>query len=125
MVLGRDKMSQIGRNYLLAWYLQLFEQCLAMADSQLLVIGYGFADPHVNQIIADSVVKYGLTIWVIDPMPADKQVDRIRSAPSGQEILDGIRAFHIVALKDLFPASQERTAERNTIETNFFGRRVG
>lgn len=124
MVIGRDKLSQIGRNYLLSWYLELFVLCLAAPGSRLLVVGYGFADPHINQVLAESILKHDLTVYILDPTPSREFIQRIRSQPAGETILHGIGGFYPVALKDLFPANQEETSEWRAIQTDFFGRRV-
>ena len=35
------------------------------------MIGYGFRDPHVNDVIIESVKRYRLNFFVIDPSGSD------------------------------------------------------
>jgi hypothetical protein len=51
LVMGGDKISAIQRNALLKWYHEQLESYLSDPCSRLMIIGYGFADPHINQTI--------------------------------------------------------------------------
>ena len=124
MIIGRDKASQIGRNYLLAWYLELFKSVLSRPDSRLLVIGYGFGDPHINRAISDSITRCGLWLYILDPTPAKDLMSRIATQPEGKTIISGIRAFYSFALRDLFPPNQEETSLWKTIQDEFFEKRA-
>jgi hypothetical protein len=124
MIIGRDKDRYIARHPLLNWYLDLFKECLAAPRARLLVIGYGFADPHINRVMAQSVTRSGLEIHIVDPTPTKQLVDRIRAAPHGGEILKEAR-FHPYPLRELFPPSQQRTRLWDRIQNDFFGAAVG
>lgn len=51
LVLGGHKSVAIHQHPLLRWYHKLFQAYLSEPDSRLMVIGYGFGDPHINQMI--------------------------------------------------------------------------
>jgi hypothetical protein len=68
MVIGRGKETIIMREPLLSWYLETFESVLSKEDRKLLVIGYGFRDPHINDIIARCVDKHGLELYILSPL---------------------------------------------------------
>jgi hypothetical protein len=51
MVMGRDKVGLIRSNAILRWNYEKFEEYLAQPDTRLMVIGYGFADDHINATI--------------------------------------------------------------------------
>ncbi|HXC30493.1 MAG TPA: SIR2 family protein [Stellaceae bacterium] len=51
LVMGGNKAASINKHPLLTWYHQQFESYMSEPDSRLMVIGYGFADPHINQTI--------------------------------------------------------------------------
>jgi SIR2-like domain len=66
LVMGGAKVGEIGRNPILSWYSQLFEQYLMAPNARLMVIGYGFRDPHINAAIGRAVDR-GLRMFVIAP----------------------------------------------------------
>ena len=69
MIIGGAKQREIGHTAILKWYLQLFEEMLSRSDSRLMVIGYGFRDDHVTEVI-DKAAAQGLKIFVMDPRGA-------------------------------------------------------
>ncbi len=48
-----------------------FHQRLQEPQTFLLVIGYGFGDDHINQIIDDAMLNPGLVLLVVDPSPGE------------------------------------------------------
>ena len=67
MVIGGGKRAQIQREKLLHSYSKLFEDVLSRRNRRLLVIGYGFRDSHINEVIAHAIRKYGLKLSAISP----------------------------------------------------------
>src|SRR5581483_11253271 len=63
MVMGRRKSRTISAHPLLAFYYGVFERVLAAGDVRLMVIGYGWGDDHINDVIADAVRDHGLRIY--------------------------------------------------------------
>ncbi len=51
---GRNKVGLIRSNAILKWNYEKFEQYLARLATRLMVIGYGFADDHVNASIVEA-----------------------------------------------------------------------
>ena len=70
MIIGGAKQSAIDQTPILSWYFKQFEEALSQAGAKLLVIGYGFRDPHVNAAISRAVSK-GLKLFIIAPEGAD------------------------------------------------------
>jgi hypothetical protein len=68
MVIGRGKETRIMQEPLLSWYLETFESVLSKEGRKLLVIGYGFRDPHINEVIARSVNEHGLELYILSPL---------------------------------------------------------
>lgn len=65
---------------------------LAQPQTFLLVIGYGFGDPHINQMIDDAMTNPELVMLVVDPAPgkAVKQVlERYQSIGERAFLLEG------------------------------------
>jgi len=43
-----------------------------------MVIGYGFRDPHINQVIVDAVYQHGVELFIIDP--AGRKLSQVLSS---------------------------------------------
>jgi len=71
LVIGGEKSRAIRSNAILTRYFDEFRERLSAGGSRLFVIGYGFRDPHVNDVIIQAVLRYGLQFFVIDPSGSD------------------------------------------------------
>lgn len=109
MVIGRSKADQIQRHPLLSWYLGLFREALCQQDSRLLIIGYGFGDPHINRLIGDAVSDTGLRVFIVSPTPADSVKQRLLEADSGRSIWPGLAGYYPANLSEVFPADQSES----------------
>lgn len=75
MVIGHSKTNIIENEPLLNWYFSLFKEILGEAYEEkekrnLVVIGYGFRDPHINEVIANAIQN--VRLYVVSPMlPGD------------------------------------------------------
>ncbi len=67
MVIGNKKTGLIDREPYLKWSHAVFEQVLKGPGCELVVIGYGFGDEHINRVIADSIQHHGLKLHVVSP----------------------------------------------------------
>jgi hypothetical protein len=124
MVLGRGKSQQIEQEPLLSRYFELFRNALGSADSRLLVIGYGFGDPHINAVISDAVSANGLELFVLSPQQPAQFKEDLESRERGPEIWRGIAAYFQIDLAELFPINQEVTAEWRYIQRRFFEQQI-
>jgi hypothetical protein len=67
LVLGANKSAAIQGQEILRWYFDLFR--LALAEPvKLMIIGYGFRDSHVNQLLLDSAHSGHLQLGLIDTL---------------------------------------------------------
>lgn len=105
MVIGREKLRQIHSEPLLDWYLDLFTEVFSHPNRRLLVIGYGFGDPHINRILAKSVRECGLKLCVIcpneqkafrDTLLHDQDVDKA-------SLWEGLTHYCDKTLKEVYP----------------------
>lgn len=71
LIMGGDKVRDIQFHPILSWYFSQFEHYLAQPDTRLMVIGYGFRDTHINEVIVHAIRQHGLQLFVIDPAGAD------------------------------------------------------
>jgi len=67
LVMGGDKSSAIRREPVLAWYAEKFDAMLCNENTRLMIIGYGFLDPHINMAIEKAISHHGLQIFNISP----------------------------------------------------------
>ena len=82
LIMGGSKQQAIAASSILSTYLNLFENALTAPDSRLMVIGYGFRDNHVNDVLERAVAK-GLRLCVIDPNGAELAFKLNRTRTSG------------------------------------------
>ncbi|HLO97918.1 MAG TPA: SIR2 family protein [Fimbriimonas sp.] len=67
LVIGSDKEDFIRQSPLLSAYRNIFEQACSVEGMKMLVIGYGFADNHINKILAEGIAR-GLRLYVWERM---------------------------------------------------------
>jgi hypothetical protein len=68
LVMGGNKAASIEGHPLLKWYHEQFEAYLAEPDSRLMIIGYGFTDPHINkEMVRASATNSTLSLFLVDP----------------------------------------------------------
>jgi hypothetical protein len=70
LIIGGNKSASIAASELLSWYEQEFRNTLREPGARLMVIGYGFADTHINDDIRDGA-SAGMKLFVIDPNGVD------------------------------------------------------
>jgi hypothetical protein len=71
MIIGGEKLRAIGSNNILARYFEYFSNSLCGEPSQLCVIGYGFRDSHINDVLLEAVNRQGMKFFLIDPAGAE------------------------------------------------------
>lgn len=71
MILGDNKARDIGLFPVLSHYFEQFETALAAGDARLMIIGYGFRDRHINEVLVRSVMEHRMKFFVVDPLGAD------------------------------------------------------
>jgi hypothetical protein len=82
-----------------------FQVRLAIPQTFLLVIGYGFGDDHVTHMIETALTNPSLIMLVVEPDPKNPVIDRIRRY---KEL--GKRAFVLCPTQDAFDAAPFKIA---------------
>ena len=68
LIMGGNKLAEIQRHPLLNWYQEEFERYLAEANSRLMVIGYSFADKHINETVIKAAAQNPtLSLFIVHP----------------------------------------------------------
>ena len=122
LVIGMDKEDQINREPLLKWYLEIFKQTLSNDGVRLFVIGYGFRDKHINEIIATSVKEHGLQLYVLSPQKPSEFMNSLYSpgVEKGNTIYEGLYGYFPYDLSQVFPAKESAREEYMVIKESFF-----
>ncbi len=68
LVIGTRKSEQVKNEPILDQYFDTFEKVLCRPDCRLLVMGYGFGDAHINEVICKAIVDSGMTVFVSNKM---------------------------------------------------------
>lgn len=68
LVIGTRKSEQIKKEPILGQYFDVFEKVLCRPDCRLLVIGYGFGDVHINEVICKAIVDFRIKVFVSNCM---------------------------------------------------------
>ena len=109
MVIGRDKKKQIHRHPLLCAYFDEFKKQVMQENTKLMIIGYGFGDKHINEILKKGVSESGLKIYIICPENAkdffEKTLgeDKDKDKANVEIIRKGICGYFPCTLTDVFP----------------------
>ncbi len=70
LIIGGNKTQEIARSWVLAKYHQFFSEYICRSDARLMVIGYGFRDSHINDVIMQAIDR-GMKMFVIAPEGGD------------------------------------------------------
>lgn len=76
LVMGERKQAAIAAEPLFAWSHETFAEFIGRPDTRLMVIGYSFRDPHINEAICKAVSGGNLKLFVIDPSGMDVVDDK-------------------------------------------------
>jgi hypothetical protein len=71
LVMGGNKQETIESHDLLKWYHGEFVRSVSEPATYLMVIGYSFRDPHINDSLVQASNTGGLRIFIIDPLGVD------------------------------------------------------
>jgi hypothetical protein len=95
MIIGQDKEKRISEEPLLTCYSTIFECNLNKENVRLLVIGYGFRDDHINKVIANAMIKYGLKLVIVAPWKSNEftRVKNILSNNSPDKIIQNLYCY--------------------------------
>ena len=110
MVIGGGKERQIRSEPLLNWYFDLFRQVMLERPHRLLVIGYGFRDRHVNQVLAHAIRDPGLDIAALSPQPWCKFKASLDSSDGSSD------SDSVLAIRDCFLSPNSRYFQRGLVD---------
>lgn len=115
MVIGKNKVNDINEEPLLRWYSELFQNLIYEGDKKLLIIGYGFGDSHINDVLLKGVREHGLRLYVVNPSDPAAFRNRLEGRPEQPAsydiskyfgIWEGVRGYFPYSLRQIFPPDQ-------------------
>lgn len=113
MAIGVNKMNIINSEPLLKTYFELFENVLKEGGKKMLIIGYGFNDDHINDILIEAAQEYGLKLYIWTTQSIDSFYKSILDSP---KLHNGIWP-HIIGF---FPYSFQEVWSSERIEHPIF-----
>jgi hypothetical protein len=122
MVIGNDKTRTIASMPLLNWYADIFREVLNAGDVRLMIVGYGFADEHINATVVEAIEQHGLTVFIWNTAPDLKGL--VLSSPYGARIWNGLISTATRSFIEVFPSNQAETEEYRRICSTFFIRAI-
>lgn len=118
MVIGKNKVDSINQEPLLKFYFDLFKELIYEGNKKLLVIGYGFGDEHINDILLKGVQEHSLSLYVINPSDPESFKNKLEGKPAhfGSyevskyfKIWNGVKGYFPYSLRQIFPPDQSQT----------------
>lgn len=109
MVIGGNKLDYINKEPLLKWYLEIFNNVINSDNKKIVIIGYGFADKHINNIILEGIKNYNLKLIIIDQKEFPKFKNEIQENMAGVDSItffNALSGYFPYTLTDIFPHDQ-------------------
>jgi SIR2-like domain len=119
MVIGTSKTSRIAGSSLLSWYFDIFRAVLNQGNVKLMVVGYGFGEDHINEVIADAVKTTGLKVYFWDTSPNLQMM--LAGKHRGGDIWQGYMGSLTDHMNQVLPPDQSITTQCRSLFNNFFG----
>ncbi len=121
LVIGSNKESQIADEPLLTYYHNLFKEALQVKNAKLMVIGYGFRDNHINEVLVEAYAKFKLRLYVISPLEQSEFIRYIKSIDGyGSDILNSLNGYFPYDLLAVFPTNQSESHAYREIMRSYF-----
>lgn len=118
MVIGKNKQDSINKEPLLRCYFDIFRNVIKEGDKKLLIIGYGFRDPHINKLILDGVTTNNLKLFIITTQSLSdfKKIFDEEALKEYKVLLEAIDGYFPYRLSEIFPPNQEHTTHFQEIK---------
>lgn len=66
LVIGTGKEEAIAGSNVLRSYQETFRDCLFRGGTQVMVLGYGFGDSHVNDVLCEAARDHALKMYLVN-----------------------------------------------------------
>jgi hypothetical protein len=68
LIIGGEKLARIKEHAVLYWYHDRFRWHLSQGGARLMVVGYSFRDPHINETLYEAWQRTPFEIYIVDPV---------------------------------------------------------
>ncbi|WMW22419.1 SIR2 family protein [Methanolobus mangrovi] len=123
MVIGRGKESKIQKEPLLKEYFEIFDAVISRGAGRLLIIGYGFGDAHINEIISKAVDEHGLKIYILSPEKPEALRKMLCENDDTKNIWEAISGHFQFVGEVLIKNDYFKETTKNHFHDTFFGER--
>lgn len=106
LVIGHAKAAHIQREPLLRWYFRLFREVLNAGDRNLIVIGYGFGDEHINEVILGAIHRNGLKLFIVAPSDPRDFGPKLLATSHAKEIWRSLQGYYVRRVTELYEPQQ-------------------
>jgi hypothetical protein len=115
MAIGINKLEYINQEPLLKCYFELFQNAIREGSKKLLIIGYGFRDDHINDVLLEGIKNYALRLYIINPTKLIDLRNNLNNAAL-DELWLKVERYDAYSLKQIFPPDQSKTTILQEIE---------
>lgn len=111
LIIGTRKSEQIKNEPILGQYFDAFKKVLCRPGCRLLVIGYGFGDAHINEVICEAIIDSGMTVFVSNRMDYEQLREKLKdvSLPENTKVKLGSQSPGDVILSATYVETQPVT----------------
>ncbi len=122
LIIGTNKEHDIKIEPILSLYYDLFNLTLKKDNRRMLIIGYGFRDPHINDIIVSSIIEHGLRLYIICPMDPQTFTEKtLTSLGKNKDVVwESVKGYYPYSLAEIFPFEHSRTKHLDNLCNDFF-----
>lgn len=123
MVIGSSKFADIEKEPIFRWYFEIFKSVLSKQNRRLFIVGYGFRDPHINEVIVDSIKDKGLKLFIMCPLdPEDFKNETLKNIGSDNKkiIWEAISGYYPYTIEKIFPFNKHPTPQYTQLMNDFF-----
>ena len=122
MIVGTNKEEDIEGIPILRAYFDIFRKVIAEGNKKILIIGYGFADQHINRILLKGIKEHGLKLHLITTMsPKDLHNHFQFGHYYAAEIEEGIERYYQNPLSEIFTGAGHNTPKGEEIGKALLG----
>lgn len=116
MVIGKNKTELINKEPILNYYFNIFQEAIREGNKNLLIIGYGFRDQHINEVILDGVKNHNLKLYIINvssfhDLKSSMEWGQFYATP----LLEGVSGYFPYSFRQIFPPDQSKTVSLTNI----------
>jgi hypothetical protein len=109
MVIGKNKEKDIEKEPILKEYYKIFKDVINLGNKKLLIIGYGFGDEHINNIIKKGVEEHNLSLYIINTITPKEFTEKIITVHD--PMWQAVRGYFPYSLKEILPLNGVETTQ--------------